>query len=67
MKWEPRKVVRKREIKALREEGRLAALAGKHRQHVPQAYIGTMNHDRWLEGYDEGKRQFEANTETGSW
>jgi hypothetical protein len=59
-KWPRRKEVRRQEIAALREEGRAAALAGKHRQHYPQRYNGTMNLGHWLAGYDEAKAQQEA-------
>ena len=48
---------RKKEIEILREEGRQAALAGKHRQACPQAYIHNMNRGHWLQGYDDGERE----------
>jgi len=44
-----RKTERRKEIAALVEEGRVAYLAGRHRQTNPYRYC---NMDHWLKGYD---------------
>lgn len=51
---------RKKEITVLIEEGRQAALAGRHRQTCPQEYIGSMNRVHWLNGHADGTRELRA-------
>lgn len=52
--WERRKYVRKREIAALRAEGRQAFLDGKHVQNCPHKY---MDRFQWVQGYTDARNE----------
>ena len=55
---------RKMEIKHVYEEGRQAALNGKHIQTVPIKYLGNMDRYQWEKGYYVGQLEKESQDES---